>query len=156
MHSCPRFARKLTCFSSLSSIVFSLRHASLRSYYTRCVAQKFSHVFSPLCRARNVTIAFSSSLLCVCSRVLVSVSSSRLHSRPRPLFSLANTLMVSRSFQYVAKEEGFLLVFHGIMNNTLAWLHHLPDCRLKYTGRIQLILQNINSDSKKKKKEYSS
>jgi hypothetical protein len=60
--------------------------------------------------------------------------------------------MVSRSFQYVAKEEGFLLVFHGIMSNTLAWLHHLPDCRLKYTGRIQLILQNINSDSKKKKK----
>jgi hypothetical protein len=70
MHSCSRFAR--TCFSSLSSIVFSLRHASLRSYYTRCVAQRFPHVFSLLCCARNVIIVFCSSLLCVCTVVHLS------------------------------------------------------------------------------------
>jgi hypothetical protein len=70
MHPCSRFAR--TCFSSLSSIVFSLRHASLRSYYTRCVAQRFSHVFSLLCCARNVIIIFCSSLLCVCTVVHLS------------------------------------------------------------------------------------
>jgi hypothetical protein len=68
MHSCPRLAR--TCFSFLSSFVFPLRHALLRSYYTGYVVQRLLHVYRPLCCARNVIIVLFF-FLCVCTVVLL-------------------------------------------------------------------------------------
>ena len=59
-----------------------------------------------------------------------------------------------RSFEHVAEEPPgtvLVVVFHGIMSNTLTWLYHRPHYGwLKYTCRLQLISVSLVAMGRKK------